>query len=113
MRSFIGIILLIIVISMLVITVFYQWNTNATIEFSIRNPEDPLVTTSHYNIKIKSSTPQNPPKQSSQPATSDDPYTIQEGVMPVQPQPKNNNQPITTNSIPVAQPLPESEPTEN
>ena len=50
MRSCLGSILLFIVLAFLSITAFYQWNTNAKIDFSIRKTDDPVFKTEKYPI---------------------------------------------------------------
>lgn len=112
MRSCLGSILLVIVIAILAATAFYQWNTNSKIEFSVRNPEDPMITTERYSIENmkQGETPPSGEQQqtpdSSKPEQQDDPYSISDNVMPIHAEPVPKKQPDS--SIPVAEPLPEA-----
>ncbi len=105
MRSCLGSILLFIVIVMLAATAFYQWNTNAKIEFSVRNPEDPMITTKRYSID--SLHPDQKPLSNKQdsPNQAHDPYSISDNVMPVKPVPVSQPE----EDIPTAEPVSDSE----
>ncbi len=111
MRSCLGSILLFIVIVMLAATAFYQWNTNAKIDFSVRNPDDPMITTERYSVDTLQTGKNTAGKDAgapppTQPAKPADPYTISDNVMPVQaPTPARDQAPKTDDGIPTAEPV--------
>lgn len=97
MRTFIGVMLLLIVIGVLALTCFYQVNTNASISFSLRAPEEPMTRTRLFPFKALKQGEALPPA---------DPYAVPESVMPTAPQPSTTPalaEPATQDVIPVAE----------
>lgn len=99
-----GSILLIIVLIILVITAFYQWNTNSKIDFSIRTPDDPVFKTEKYPISsIKKGEVPDTTK-----ATTTNPHAnnaIEPGAMSILPSDKLNPLP-PKEEIPDAEEIP-------
>lgn len=100
MRSCLGSILLVIVLAFLAVTAFYQWNTNAKIEFSIRKADDPVFKTEKYPISAI--------KEGKVPEIN---QLIEKGAMTVTPAPEPAS--AANESIPDAEPIeniPDAEP---